>query len=109
MMLPSLRRSANSAALSKLVEALSDHYRNCCQDWKVEADAQKHYPPFYKVYADGFGGKKSFGKKLSETAFGATKMIDLFNKARGKNKILDFCKSGGWQAPTDRLLASPRF
>jgi hypothetical protein len=26
-------------------------------------ETRKHYPPYYKLYGDGFGGQKSFGTK----------------------------------------------
>ena len=31
-------------------------------------ESKRNYPPFYIVYADGFGGQKSFGKKSIDGA-----------------------------------------
>ncbi len=34
-------------------------------------ETRKHYPPYYKLYGDGFGGQKSFGTKSLDGGKGA--------------------------------------
>ena len=40
-------------------------------------ESKRNYPPFYIVYADGFGGQKSFGKKSIDGAIGAFVFVCL--------------------------------
>jgi hypothetical protein len=40
-------------------------------------ETRRFYPPFYKVYADGFGGQKSFGKASLDGGKGSFIFVDL--------------------------------
>ena len=40
-------------------------------------ESKRNFPPFHTVYADGFGGQKSFGKKSIDGAIGAFVFVCL--------------------------------